>query len=50
MPRELNKQSYVFQLPGGEVINDYYLAPELQQFLSQVRPDKSSPTGDSHRP
>jgi len=28
--RGLNKQSYVFQSPGGEIINDYYLVPTLQ--------------------
>jgi len=27
MPRGLNKQSYVSQPPGGEVIKDYYLVP-----------------------
>jgi hypothetical protein len=34
MPRGLNKRSYVFQLPGGEVIEDYYLVTALQQFLN----------------
>jgi hypothetical protein len=29
MIRELNKQPYVFQLPGGEVIKYYYLMPML---------------------
>jgi len=32
--RWLNKQSYVFQPPGGEIIKDYYLVPTLQQFLN----------------
>jgi hypothetical protein len=44
MPRELNKQSYVFQPPGGEVIKDYYLIPTLQQF-----PNKSEPQIPPHR-
>jgi len=34
MTRGLNKQSYVFQPPGGEVIKDYYFVPTLQQFLN----------------
>jgi len=34
MTRGLNKQSYVFQPPGGEVIKYYYLVPTLQQFLN----------------
>jgi len=34
MPRGFNKQSYVFQLPGGEVIKNYYLVPTLHQFLN----------------
>jgi len=34
MPRRLNKQCYVFQLPGGEVIEDYYPVTALQQFLN----------------
>jgi len=34
MTRRLNKRAYVSLPPGGEVIEDYYLVPALQQFLN----------------